>query len=95
MVPRGQSLYQSISGGNAKNYNSEFLIVHARDLIASVSSDQDIMIQTVAKIATGLHIQNVNSTVSQANIDQRKSSDSPKVPTIISTTEIKSLQLVG
>jgi hypothetical protein len=55
-VPRGQSLYQSIYAGSVKNYNNEFLIVHARDLVASVSSDRDLMVQTVTKIAAGLHI---------------------------------------
>jgi len=63
LVPHGQSLYHSIYTGMAKNYNNEFLIVHARDLVASVSSDQDLMSQTVAKIATGLHIPHVISII--------------------------------
>ena len=64
LVPRGQSLYQTIYAGSVKNYNNEFLIVHARDLIASVSSDRDLMVQTVTNISAGLHIPSVISLLS-------------------------------
>ena len=94
LVPHGLSLYQSIYAGKAKNYNNEFLIVYARDLVASVSSDQDLMSQTVSKIAAGLHIPHVISIICETDIGQRKSSDSPKVIITIATSAINILQLV-
>ena len=36
------------------NLNNEFLIVHATDLVSSITSDRDLTIQAVSKVAAGL-----------------------------------------
>jgi hypothetical protein len=38
----------------SENYNNEFLIVYARDLISSMSWDRDVMIQSATRIAAGV-----------------------------------------
>lgn len=38
------------------NFDNEFLLVYARDLISSLSSDRDLMVQAVTKIAGGLSL---------------------------------------
>jgi hypothetical protein len=37
-----------------ENYNNEFLIVLAKDLVASVSSDRDLSVTAVVKVAAGI-----------------------------------------
>lgn len=37
--------------GKATNYNTEFLIVYARDLISSIPSDQSMVSNIVSRIA--------------------------------------------
>ena len=53
---RSQKGYRSHYSGSLQNYNNEFLIVYARDLVASVSSDRDLMIQAVARVAAGVNL---------------------------------------
>ena len=93
-VPHGQSLYQSIYAGGEKNYNNEFLIVHARDLVASISSDRDLLVQTVTKNAAGLHIPFVILVASVLILDLCEPSCSPKILTTIRATQINSLRMV-
>jgi hypothetical protein len=44
-----------------ENYNNEFLIVYARDLISAISTDRDLTIEAVTRVAAGI-------TLSQAPV---------------------------
>jgi len=37
-----------------ENYNNEFLIIYARDLLAALSTDRDLTGHSVAKLAAGI-----------------------------------------
>jgi hypothetical protein len=37
-----------------ENYNNEFLIVYARDLISEISTDRDLTIQAMTRVAAGI-----------------------------------------
>ena len=60
-----------------ENYNNEFLIVYARDLLCSVSWDRDLMIQSVSRISEGIKgVEGDNPSLAAVKAHQRKLSPS-------------------
>jgi hypothetical protein len=51
---QSQKGFRPRSSDFLEHYNNEFLIVYARDLVASLTWDRDLMLQAVARISDGI-----------------------------------------